>query len=420
MSLIRFHCYVCNQELQVGADKAGRKAKCVQCATVLTIPSHSSEEIEPGPPPGPPGPPGPPPGGGEAFRGDDEPAPRRGRDDDDRPGRRDDDRGRRDDDYDDRPRDEGRRRDDDYDRPRRGRDDDRREDDYDRPRRGREDDRRDDDYDRPRRDRDRDDFDRRDDYDDYDDRPGKAKKWKTQYSKVRVGMLLAFIGMCVVGGGLLLEQIGALIVTFASFGQTHGMTVFGTMRIMAMIGNIIMLLGFLCLIAGQVFWIFTTNKYGGMVWAIVSLGVAALAIVFFIVFRLLAVLNYHCPYGFWIFAPRFATTEPGLGAALLPTFALMLTCTHLMMVGFYLRAFGMTAKDRWTSGRGLQIVITAGVAAGFALIWPFIAWAFLGPMPTVGSIIGIWLFYWGAMAGVIALIVTTTVTLNMARVLADR
>src|SRR5262245_52779759 len=38
MSVITFQCFACNQVLQVGADKAGRKAKCSQCGTVLTIP----------------------------------------------------------------------------------------------------------------------------------------------------------------------------------------------------------------------------------------------------------------------------------------------------------------------------------------------------------------------------------------------
>ena len=44
MSLIRFQCYVCNQELQVAAEKAGRKAKCIQCNTILTIPMAAGED----------------------------------------------------------------------------------------------------------------------------------------------------------------------------------------------------------------------------------------------------------------------------------------------------------------------------------------------------------------------------------------
>ena len=38
MSTISFQCYSCNQILRVGADKAGKKAKCPHCATSLTIP----------------------------------------------------------------------------------------------------------------------------------------------------------------------------------------------------------------------------------------------------------------------------------------------------------------------------------------------------------------------------------------------
>ncbi len=40
---ISFQCYSCNQVLRVGADKAGKKAKCPKCATALTIPFASAE-----------------------------------------------------------------------------------------------------------------------------------------------------------------------------------------------------------------------------------------------------------------------------------------------------------------------------------------------------------------------------------------
>jgi hypothetical protein len=39
MSFITFQCYACGQRLKVGADKAGRKAKCNKCGTPLTIPA---------------------------------------------------------------------------------------------------------------------------------------------------------------------------------------------------------------------------------------------------------------------------------------------------------------------------------------------------------------------------------------------
>ncbi len=54
MSFIQFQCYACGQVLKVGADKAGRKAKCIKCSTVLTIPVQSTETAISNPPQNPP------------------------------------------------------------------------------------------------------------------------------------------------------------------------------------------------------------------------------------------------------------------------------------------------------------------------------------------------------------------------------
>src|SRR5262245_15991657 len=63
MSTITFTCYACNQVLKVGADKAGKKAKCVKFGTIRTIPvaAGEAEVVNPEPPPAPRG--GPPAGG---------------------------------------------------------------------------------------------------------------------------------------------------------------------------------------------------------------------------------------------------------------------------------------------------------------------------------------------------------------------
>jgi hypothetical protein len=47
MSFITFQCYACGQMLKVGGDKGGRKAKCHKCGTILTIPVAS---VAPPPP----------------------------------------------------------------------------------------------------------------------------------------------------------------------------------------------------------------------------------------------------------------------------------------------------------------------------------------------------------------------------------
>lgn len=160
MSTITFNCTKCGQAMRVGADKAGRKAKCTKCATILTIPAAEEEldevEVVAGPP------------------------------------KRDVGRSRADDD-DDRPR--SRRDDDDDDRPRRGRRDD---DDYD--------------DDRPRRRL------RRDDDDD-----GRPKKDKTNWGKVAIGALINKIGAIIVVVGVGLYPLSLLFVFIAGAARSPGL-----------------------------------------------------------------------------------------------------------------------------------------------------------------------------------------------------
>jgi hypothetical protein len=44
MATITFHCTSCQQELKVGADKAGKKAKCGKCGTALMVPPADGQE----------------------------------------------------------------------------------------------------------------------------------------------------------------------------------------------------------------------------------------------------------------------------------------------------------------------------------------------------------------------------------------
>jgi hypothetical protein len=53
METITFRCSTCKFVLKVGADKAGRKAKCSKCGTLLTIPTASDAGPSAPPPPAP-------------------------------------------------------------------------------------------------------------------------------------------------------------------------------------------------------------------------------------------------------------------------------------------------------------------------------------------------------------------------------
>jgi hypothetical protein len=47
MATITFRCSACQQVLKIGADKAGKKAKCLKCGTPLTVPAAVEEAIAP-------------------------------------------------------------------------------------------------------------------------------------------------------------------------------------------------------------------------------------------------------------------------------------------------------------------------------------------------------------------------------------
>src|SRR5438477_11125091 len=47
MDIITFECSECRQVLRVGADKAGRQAKCPRCETILQIPSSAASKGKP-------------------------------------------------------------------------------------------------------------------------------------------------------------------------------------------------------------------------------------------------------------------------------------------------------------------------------------------------------------------------------------
>ena len=185
MADITFQCYACNQMLQVGADKAGRKARCSQCGTILTIPTPPAnpatvvEGVAPAAtiPAAPKPPPVPGPNAGlddvEVLR------------DDARPRRRDDD-----------------------------------------------------DYDRPRR-RDDDDYDRRRPRSDMDVR---RRPPANQWDKVRIGFLLVFIAACVIAGAFGFVILGMLMIHVSDIGGRVfiriGVTVIFMGIIAAIVGHV--------------------------------------------------------------------------------------------------------------------------------------------------------------------------------------
>lgn len=330
---ISFQCYSCQKVLRVGDDKAGKKAKCAQCGTILTIPMASQEEevvvaeveAEPEPRPRP-----------RPSREDDDDL-----DDDVRPRKR-----RREDDEDDDDRPRKRRRDD---------DDDYDDDDRPRSRRGRDDD---DDDDRPRRRR-------RDDDDDWD-RPRKSSG-KSNWPKVRVGLLLAFIGFCVMAGGYGVQGVGILLMHTNSFRAS---------QIVSAIGTIIEVGGLITAVVGYVFWVFVNNKFGLLAFGISALAVNGVYLIFQIINRLVPAFNAFGRSGFGLEGLVVAVTGNQLfmfvgsrGAfivGIILSQALIAAC--FIMPAFYVLALGKNFKDRSLAGKGTLLIILSGVSAGVAAI----------------------------------------------------
>jgi ribosomal protein S27E len=307
MSEIKFSCHACGQVLQVGGDKAGRKAKCVQCGTVLTIPAGGGDPLLGGSAAAPGAP-------GAGAPGPLEAPQRKGHDpdrddaeieiaDSRRPPRHDEREDR-----DDRERRDGRE-------PRPPRE----EDDF--PRRRRD----------PRDQRD----------DDWDDRAyGGARPKASPWEKVRLGFLIAFIGLCVMGGAHGIGILGALIGFVAPGG---GLAI-------ARIAAFFTFLGTIGAIVGHVFWLFVSNRHNLFAYAVAGLAVAG----FYLLMQMVYLVMLFNP-----FTGGFA-------------FVLLLThlveTAHFVLVALFLRALAQQLDDPGLEKSVLLPMILAGAYGAYALV----------------------------------------------------
>ncbi len=124
--------------------------------------------------------------------------------------------------------------------------------------------------------------------------PGGPPKW----SMVRLGLLLVFIGTCVMAGAYALLFIGYLLVTIPmvqSLSGYIGTASPDTPRIILAIGSLISLLGTLAAIAGYVFCILGPNKRGSFGLAIAVAAVAVLESLLIMIFQLPALFSSRGP-----------------------------------------------------------------------------------------------------------------------------
>jgi hypothetical protein len=321
MEFITFQCYACGQMLKVGADKGGRKAKCHKCGTVLTIPVASAEPPAAPPPasgvtPAPGSPrslPPPAPAAPAVPAAPAGPTPVAPIDDEEL---------------------------DALPQPRR--------------RRRAED----------------------DDYEDEDIRDRVRRPEQPAWPRVRVGLLLVFIGGCVLAGAVFLQLIAHMVFTiltvrvlslsspsqFSVENLSAIDSLLKTFRVLQRVEVFVHLAAALTLIVGYVFCMLGPNRRGSMGLAIATLGAAAVELILTLAFWLPDVFRdpmlqaMRSPGSFfvtWFFGQLLARL------ALAAVFILF---------GLYLRAVCLARRADDDAGPCLFLMILGCVYAGLGLL----------------------------------------------------
>jgi hypothetical protein len=315
MATISFQCYSCNQVLKVGEDKAGKRGKCPKCGTMLTIPVSSSAEAAPPPAAPPPLPPPPPP----------PPAPLRAEVvEDDLPvvqaspvhvaaG------------------------------PMRAEavDDD---EPFAVP--------------PPRR---------RDAYEEEDQYTPARGGGFGEVDRARLGLLLTFIGSCLLAGAFLFQFISYLLIFVKWIQALSGRNPFemGTPAFLVLlrVAEPLDLLGALTAIAGLVFCVLGPQRRGAMPLAITTLAVAVVYLLLFLIFHLRM-----------IYGDEPAFSGGGQGAAFGNWFVLLLVqlsfCTLFILFPLYLRALCLARNKPRLAGSCLSpLFLGAGYTAMRLIAW---------------------------------------------------
>jgi hypothetical protein len=381
MDLITFECANCRQVLKVGADKAGKKAKCPRCATPLQVPTvDGGSSAPPAPRPGSASPP--------VRRIEDEVieaqfvedrppvrgTPRRPQDDNEeyevirprKPANRGNGRYDEDEEDEDRPRKRSRSREEDYededdDRPRkrsRSREDDDEEDNRPRRKRSREEDYdEDEDDDRPRRKRSRD-----DDYEDErDDRKSRRKRARSRprgVGMLAVASLLAFIAGCIIAGACLPQAVTYIMLTIALFKE--GPNLAGAFEVFFKITEILVLAYAVTAIVSYSFNMTVPNRRGSIGFSIATLVVGAAYAILYFIFIFLPIFGHGGGWGGFMGGPGSGSA---FGAWFLLLTVELLFATPFILSSLFLRQVALSVNDRHVAGQSLTVVFLAGAYA---------------------------------------------------------
>lgn len=374
MSYITFQCYACSKNLKVPAEKAGRKAKCNQCGTVLTIPAQSSEPANP-PSPAPPqagyvtaAPTGghtavdpstavhyPQPAPEQPFEPTDVayvPAPAAGG----------------------------------YPQPGAGG----MPGGYPAPAGG------------------------------FSPYPGESGEYPSEeytdvskrpnWNMVRLGMLLCFIGACVMAGAFALHVIGYLLVTIPLVqllsGSFPGTDSGDTPRVLLLISTLVSLFATITAIVGYVFCMIGPNKRGSMGLSIAVLSIAVLEILLIMIFQLPGLFGQNFL--------RIGTNQSFFGTWLLYLLIQLLFGAEVILFPLVVRAFALSLKKKMHAKSAMVSLFLAGAYTGERLL-TFIFWLVANNIrsPDAGRVFG-WIMVillWLGIFAFIAFIIIYTIFL---------
>lgn len=185
---------------------------------------------------------------------------------------------------------------------------------------------------------------------------------------VRLGLLLVFIGSCVVAGGFVLQTIGYLLLSVQQMQMLAGSRPSGfgnTFRILLAIAAIISILGTVTCIVGYVFGMLGPNKYGSLGLSIAATAVASIYILLALIFELPLLFDRSSMF--------LGSRGSFFGAWFMLLLIQLLSGAEAILYPLVLRGFLLGQKQRSQTGAALILVFIAG---GYVLLrlFNFILW----------------------------------------------
>jgi hypothetical protein len=195
------------------------------------------------------------------------------------------------------------------------------------------------------------------------------------WPRVKVGLLLVFIGACVLGGAAVILTISTLLQTILTIKLMSG-SVSGSMGMVNTVhtmNKIVLLLGLGATITAMVGYVFSMlgpNKRGTMGLAIATLAVAGTNLLLSLIFQLPTVFDSHntplTGFASWFFAALI----PGL-----------LLGSEFILFTLYLQAVSRVLKSSEDARQAMNVMVLACIFTGLRALSDIIAYASIPSTP---------------------------------------